>query len=199
MKKVILICMVMLPMMAFSQAKKTVVRKPAPKTTTKKVVTKATPSFTTPSFKFDSYGGLATDDGKEYVVYELQGWKQSELYNKMVLGISNLFTYPEKVMSKVDNELITVNGFESSAFTWGKNDHAVSYYYTLKFQFKDGKIRVDPIIRGYDHYSKGCTPVEGWMRTQGNYQEVKPKFEKAINNLIYTFLQKSFDTKNDDW
>ena len=198
MKKLFLLFMVLLPIATFSQVKKTGARKPAAKTMAPKVVKEATPSFTTPSFIFDSFGGLATADGKEYVVYELRGWKQSELYNKMVVGISKLFTYPEKVMTKVDNELITINGFERNAFTWGGN-YSVSYYYTLKFQFKDGKIRVDPTIRGYDHYRDGCSPVYGWMKTQGNYQEVKPKFENAINNLIYLFLQKSFDKKNDDW
>lgn len=198
MKKLLLICLVMIPMLSYSQAKKVNgARRTTPTRTVKKTqVEKAKPIFTIPSFNFSSMGNLSTSEGKEYVVYELEGWKQKELYDKMVLGISKLFTYPDKVMTKVENELITVNGYESEAFRWSVI--YVSYYYSIKFQFKDGKIRIDPVIRGYEG-NRGMASVSQWMSTQGNYNEVKPKFESAINNLIYMFLQKSFDTSDDDW
>ena len=56
-----------------------------------------------PLFIFDSEGGLSTEGGKEFMVYELDGWSQKELYDKVILGISQLFTYPDKVMTKVEN------------------------------------------------------------------------------------------------
>lgn len=199
MKKQLLICLVMIPMLSYSQVKRAGgVKKSTPTRIVKnQQAQKAQPFFTEPQFKFSSMADLSTADGKDFVVYELEGWKQKELYDKMVLGISKLFTYPDKVMTKVENELVTVNGYEGDAFSWGKG-YFVSYYYSLKFQFKDGKIRVDPVIRGYEG-NRGMASVSQWMTTQGNYNEVKPKFEKAINSLIYMFLQKSFDTSNDDW
>lgn len=199
MKKILLILAILIPLVSFSQTKKgTSLKKKATTTAVKTEAKpqKVIPSFTIPSFIFDSEGGLSTEDGKVFMVYELEGWSQKELYDKVVLGISQLFTYPDKVMTKVENELITVNGYESSAFKW--SSIYVSYYYTVKFLFKEGKIRVEPSIRGYEGNS-GMANVAMWMRTQGNYNEVKPKFEESINALIYSFLLKSFDTSNDDW
>lgn len=200
MKKILLILAILMPLVSFSQTKKGASHKKKATTTAVKTEAKpqkVTPSFTMPLFIFDSEGGLSTEDGKEFMVYELEGWSQKELYDKVVLGISQLFTYPDKVMTKVENELITVNGYESNAFKWGKG-YYTSYYYTVKFLFKEGKIRVEPSIRGYEG-NNGMANVAMWMRTQGNYNEVKPKFEESINALIYSFLLKSFDTSNDDW
>lgn len=194
MRKVLIFFVLLVSVTGFAQTKRTVVKKVA-KTPTEKV----TPTFSKPNFQFKSNATFTTGSDKEFIVYEAIGYKQSELYNSMLLGISKLFKNPDKVITKVENELITVNASTDYCINYSKYVYAFSY--TIQFQFKDGKIRVDtPTVNAFiptsgEHKSN----VAGWISTQGNYSEVKHGFEKGINTEIYTFLMKSFSKEDTDW
>lgn len=194
MRNVFVILALLVSITGFAQTKRTGVKIVA-KAPTEKVV----PTFSMPNFKFKSNATFTTGSDKEFIVYEAIGYKQSELYNSMLLGISKLFKNPDKVLTKVENELITVNAITDYCINYSKYVYAFSY--TIQFQFKDGKIRVDtPIVNAFiptsgEHKSN----VAGWISTQGNYNEVKPGFEKGINTEIYTFLMKSFSKEDTEW
>lgn len=198
MKKLLLLLALVIPMVGFSQSKKTRTDKSAK---TQKVTSpqKEFPTFSKPTFKFNSDATFTTGTDKSFIIYEASGYTQNELYSAMLLGISKLFKNPDKVLTKVDNELITVNAITDYCVKY--HNYVYAFAYTIQFQFKDGKIRVDtPIVNAFiptsgEHKSN----VSGWIRTQDNYSEVKPGFEKGINTEIYNFLTKSFSKEDTDW
>lgn len=152
--------------------------------------------FKKPNFLFSKDAYYYTADSKNYIVYEVKGYSQKALYNKVLLGISKLFKNPEKVISKFENEFITINGYNGDCVKY--STLWFSYTYSIKIQFRDGKIRVDaPIITGSGSGDIRSNTA-GWIKTQNNYNEVKPYFESSMNDLIMLFLNNSF-FQNDDW
>lgn len=199
MKKILLFLVLLVPLAGFAQSKKVGTKRTPSSRTVATLQKKVAPSFSMPTFQFNSNATFTTGTDKEFIVYEAIGYKQSELYNAMLLGISKLFKNPDKVITKVENELITVNAMTDYCINYSK--YAYAFSYTIKFQFKDGKIRVDtPIVNAFIPTSgKHLDNVAGWIRTQGNYSEIKPGFETGINSEIYTFLTKSFSKEDTDW
>lgn len=195
MKKILLFIAFIIPLTASAQTKRTIATKKVTTTQQKKVM----PTFSMPTFHFNPDATFTTSTENEYIVYEAVGYKQNELYDAMLLGISKLFKNPDKVLTKVENQLITVNAISDYCVHYSKYVYAFSY--TIKFQFKDGKIRVDtPIVNAFIPTSgEHKDNVAGWIRTQKNYNEVKPGFEKGMNSEIYTFLTKSFSKEDTDW
>lgn len=173
---------------SFSQTK----GKVTPKSKTEKIA----PTFAKANFLFSKDATYYTEDGKNYIVYDAKGYTQKELYNKVLLGVSKLFRNPDKVITKFENEFITINGYNSDCVKY--SNLWFSYTYSVKIQFKDDKIRIDtPLITGSGS-DEIRSNTEGWIKTQENYNEVKPYFESSMNDLINAFLDSSFLT-NEDW
>lgn len=157
------------------------------------------PTFTDPSFTFNSDATFTTGSDKEYVVYKATGYKKTELYKAVLLGLYKLYSKPEAVISSFENELIIVNAKSPYCVKYGNNYFAFSY--TLRFLFKDGKIRVDtPIARAFIPSSgEERSPIAAWIKVQDNYEEVKPGFEKGISEEVLNILNIAFSQKENAW
>lgn len=106
-------------------------------------------------FHLQENGTFLTEDGTDFIVLDYPGINQEDLYNEFLVAITKLYVSPQKVIDKVENRIIRINGFSSTAFVMDYEKkllglpriekYAAMYY--LQFQFKDEKMRVDaPII-----------------------------------------------------
>lgn len=80
------------------------------------------------------------DVSQDFVVVEFSGITQDKLYNRALSHIHSSFVSPKDVISKIDNESITINGFVSNLFVFVTSVYDVNY--TINIQFKDGRIRI---------------------------------------------------------
>ena len=196
MKNLILLFSFLISLGAAAQTKKvTATKRKANVSNTKKVVVKTNPVYDTNTFVFcRGYKFLTKEDGN-YAVVQAPGYSQSELYKKMLVGISKLFKNPDAVITKVDNEMLTINGVETYCVREGKYDY--SYKYNIQIFFKDNKIRIDaPTITGWkleDLSWHSGTPVNY------DYESIKSQHEKWMNTVIYAFFKSSFGEANEDW
>lgn len=197
MKKIILFFALIISMGAVAQTKKsgTTTRKPVTNKT-KKVTAKTTPVYDKTTFVFDIESFFKTKDGSPYAVVSAVGYTQSELYKKMLVGISKLYNNPDRVITKVEDEMLTINGIDLECAYAGGGLTKMSYQYNIQLFFKDGKIRINvPTITaskwGSLDWDSGA-PV--------NRKSLNSSSHNAwINNLIDTFFKSSFGTTNEDW
>lgn len=160
---------------------------------------KVPPTITAPEFVFKEDATFTTGTDNEYIIYKATGYKKAELYNAVLLGLYKLYLKPEQVLSTLDNEIIIVNGRSPYCVRYKSSDYAFSY--SIRFLFKDGKIRVDtPIARAFIPDSgEERSNIAGWMKVQDNYDQVKPGFEGGIKNEIMKILLLAFSKTENNW
>lgn len=146
------------------------------------------------------------DPALGYVVLDIPGKGQGELYKSILTYLNTVYNSPDNVLSVVDNEQIVVNGLAQNKI---KDPH-VPIYYSLDFRFKDGKVRVDmPFIdmvrRIGDGKSlfitlerKSLLGVYGiWTKGKLRFPEAKASLEHFFNDYIDNIVSAA-KTK-DDW
>ncbi len=161
-------------------------------------------------FKLQSDATFKTTDGKEYVVIQKEGKTASELYNEILNSVTLLYNSPKDVVSKVENNTISINGISSDCVTLsGMLGVKVSFsiQYILQFQFKDGRIRVEaPKLSRVFTGTTDVRPISGWLKTQNIFKKDKPNpkkqstiddFENTLNGLINRILTSK--KVEEDW
>ena len=113
-------------------------------------------------FYLTQNGKFLTKDNKEFTIIDSLGKSQETLYNDFLVAITKLYMSPKAVIDKVENRIITIKWYSPEAFNvnTGKKalgsfviDHYGVGLYTLQFQFKDGRVRVDaPVINAINKY-----------------------------------------------
>lgn len=103
--------------------------------------------------------GFLSEDDEEYLVLNYPDKSSEEMYNQTLMFIHSVYKIPDAVINEVKNEMITVSGFQESAVgfkkvlgaylaTWDMN-------YTISFQFKDGRVRINAPNFQCSGYSEG--------------------------------------------
>ena len=155
-------------------------------------------------------GSFITSEGKNYVVVYFPDRTKNELYNQVLINVSSIYVNPNSVISKIENEMISINGY-SSEFPGVTIKGILSGFYTagatytLKIFFKDGKIRIDaPQIISV---GEANVTFNHWLNYHKIYKDYQPNpkhqytidhCNRHVNNLIHCIL--SFETKkNNDW
>ena len=152
------------------------------------------------------------DSSKNYIILPFDGQTQKELYSIFLNKLNGLFVSPKNVLSTVEYESISVNGVAKRLIHDNVNT-AYDLNYTLFFQFKDGRIRIDkPIINKIIYYGMsnsreiylnagsdffgGYTSI--WNK-KGIVKEfkVKEELEHFFDTFIDELLIKS--KKKDEW
>lgn len=131
----------------------------------------------------------AKDSTKNYVVLEYPKMSKVDLYKKTLTYLNSLYKVPGAVISIVDGESITVNGHSDQPNV----DNGVFKYpfdYNIVFQFKDGKIRVQPrIIKIEELFNGGLTPFYVSSTDSPQETEVKCIYMKNKNGKGYWLFQ----------
>jgi len=95
--------------------------------------------------KYNGFKGIGIDSLKAFVVLKIPVKKKNELYTNVLVYLNSIYSYPEKVLNTVENEVIIINGLTKSIKDKsGLYDYVLNYRIDLKF--KDGKIRIEPSI-----------------------------------------------------
>ncbi|MDM1061930.1 DUF4468 domain-containing protein [Empedobacter falsenii] len=169
-------------------------------------------------FRLKPSGFVNSDDNsKNYVVLEFPNQSQSDLFKKAMIYATKNYKSANNVVSKVDNEAITINAISSIPIRRNAL-HVFQNQYTIILSFKDGKIKVDAPIVNMTRFIDGekKTLHVSWNRpvplnesNVGVYgKDDKLKSEKALEDLerfANEFLEKlkngieSESSANDDW
>lgn len=181
-------------------------------------------------FQLTENGVFIAPDSKEYIVMEYPGESQSDLYNKFLVAITGTYVSPKDVISKVENQMISVNGYKENALVISYNFFNLKAYYdilyVLKFQFKDGKVRIDvPVITKmcYMNSNKGTVEQDlssffrfeelkltgkekkdarrkKWVEGQNaNKQEYMNMMSSTMNDLVNNIITKTNKNQSEDW
>lgn len=149
-------------------------------------------------FNLTPNGTLVGDDGKDYIVLEYPSLSQSDLYNKFLIAVTKLYVSPKDVISKVENNIISVRG--NTPYSSENAIRAIAlgitlYYdasYVLKFEFKDGRVKVSAptILNVRSSLNNDILPFCEWVKINrffsfkkveltGNEKKDKKRQEKA--------------------
>lgn len=149
--------------------------------------------------------GFMSKDQKDYIVVEVAGAKQKELYTNVLNAINTLYTNPQNGLNVLDGESISLSASKRRAFkaSAGIMNYDYDADYTLSFLFKDGKIRVNSPklqagFRNYNgtwnemNFSRVYFKNNGEIKSEKNYSQVN----NFINQLIKDILDKSGKVSN---
>jgi hypothetical protein len=94
--------------------------------------------------------GFVADDNNDFAVVDVPNVKQADLYKNVLNAINSLYSNPQKYLSVLEGESITLTRYEEKALpvrhstgAFGKTNYKYDLSYTLSFLFKDGKIRIN--------------------------------------------------------
>jgi hypothetical protein len=162
--------------------------------------------------KMNYEGNFTTQDGKDYDVAVFEDKNAIELFDKVKKNVALIYRSPKDVESNFNDKIISIYGYAPNCvkFNWGISPFILSFHYSLKFQFKDGKIRIEvPILsemEGAYYYTSlhqlfvaaSIFKKNGTLSEKPKKRQVVIDFEDYYNNLINRIING--DTKaNEDW
>lgn len=162
--------------------------------------------------KMNFDGNFTTQDGKDYDVAVFEDKNATELFEKVRKNVALIYRSPKDVESNVNEKIISIYGYAPNcvSFNWGISPFILSFHYSLKFQFKDGKIRIEvPILsemEGAYYYTSlhqlfvaaSIFKKNGALSEKPKKRQVVIDFEDYFNNLINRIING--DAKaNEDW
>ncbi|RKE43284.1 DUF4468 domain-containing protein [Sphingobacterium detergens] len=166
------------------------------------------------SMKITSNGFVdMTDLTKKYVIIDFPGISREQLFKEMIKFINANYERPEEITNVIANEQIVINGHD-----WLKVEHGylvgglnAQYIYKYDLQFRDGKIRFEPIFDHIKYRSNETLSLIGkksWTAgTSGLFTE-KGKviskrevllIDKKINEFIQSIKDKLTSVNGKDW
>lgn len=162
-------------------------------------------------FRIQTDGSLKIEStNKNFIVVEYPGKTAEELRTKIINNVTKVFKDPKRVMS-TSEDVVTVRGFESGVTVykdamWGNKTWNIDY--TITFQFKDGKIRVDvpsvEIVNQYgsrdylsDIVRKLLVDSDGKFK-QKRLENIK-NLEYKINSIFIIILTCDEKKDSEDW
>ena len=149
--------------------------------------------------------GFLTRDGKDFAVIHIEGFSQKELFQKMMLGLNDIYMDVDKVVTKIEYDAITVNAYNEFSkygdpFTFkGTNKRMDGFNYRFSFKFKEGKLRIDsPIITTITYHNSTLDE----RKMVCNYSDLD--HPACVSIAIYDLLQKILiaaysSSKEDEW
>ena len=154
--------------------------------------------------------GLINDTKKDFIVLDYENKTQTELYNAVYMLLNSMYVNPQKVLSTVDNNSISINGISTNAI-YRKKDMSwlISTFdinYTISLQFKDNKIRINnPSINNMNvagmpyetFYTSKIFNKKG--ETGKKYKDTKISIESFFNDYIKKIDESIKDNKATNW
>lgn len=167
------------------------------------------------AFKLQQTGTFVTAEGNDYAVIAFEGKKAEELYQMVKDNVAKYYESPEDVLTEEPHTKLTVEGFNREFLMWTFMMVPTQFgaLYTLTFQFKDGRIRVDApeiddtMMATATFGKKGATAsfksmLNTYFRNGEVKEKAKPKvaaIEQHINDMINRLLTQESPKAEDDW
>lgn len=159
--------------------------------------------------------GVATKDGKDFYVVEVEKKTAPEMYKSAMAYIISNFKNPNVVANKQENEMINLHGVYAGAVFAKKKifDIYADVDVSIVMYFKDGRIRFDiPIINSMYYnddyeltFSNGVSILDVgdidmfYVDGRPRNEEAIISFEKFINSVINEIVGYIQGNKNNDW
>lgn len=142
----------------------------------------------------------------DYYVVDMGKKSAHQLYMDVLSHISSLYRNPDRVISKVEDRSIVINGYADEVAYFKDQEYttSMSFKYRIELQFKDGKIRVNapdlPEIYtssawGERKLSSYPTKYIGYL-FGGETSAMKKEIDKYINAIITAIV---YGSKDDEW
>jgi hypothetical protein len=109
------------------------------------------------NLKLNYDGNFTTPDGKDYDVAEFEGKDATDLFEMVNKHVALVYRSPKDVESNINDKIISIYGYARNCtiISWGIKMY-LSFHYSLKFQFKDGKIRIEvPVLFDMEGFCYG--------------------------------------------
>ncbi len=170
------------------------------------------------NFSLKPDGTFVSEDGNSYVVVKFEGKTAQDLYNTVKANVLTLYNSPQNVLNEIEPTNITIRAMSDVLHSTYKLGSAFTEYkamYTLVFQFKDGKIRVNaPEIDRNLKVNATAVPlpktfislIDDWFDKKGvvkkNKQDKVSKIEALFNypiNYLLGNFSKQSSNEAEDW
>ena len=161
--------------------------------------------------KMNYDGSFTTQDGKFFDVAVIDGKDATELFDMVKKHVSLAFRSPKDVESNVDDKIISIYGYapRCTYYTAPGMKFYLSFHFSLKFQFKDGRIRIDlPILYEMEgsawenlqktFRAKGVFSKEGVLCDNPKKRQTATMLEDYFNRLINDIINGNVRA-NEDW
>lgn len=134
--------------------------------------------------------GFVSDENTDFTVVEVPNVKQKDLYKNVLNAINSLYKNPQKGLSVVEGESISITAYEEEVLPvklsngLGKTIRKYDLSYKITFLFKDGKIRINSPDFEAKRYVEGTyRGASGWSGDEW----VTLKLTKVGKSKLYLF------------
>ena len=134
--------------------------------------------------------GFVSNDNSDFTVVEVPNVKQKDLYKNVLNAINSLYKNPQKGLSVVEGESISITAYEEEVLPvklsngLGKTIRKYDLSYKITFLFKDGKIRINSPDFEAKRYVEGTyRGASGWSGDEW----VTLKLTKVGKSKLYLF------------
>jgi len=163
------------------------------------------------SFVLMPDGTYQTEDGKDFIVVPYEGKTAHQIYQELATNVGSTYNDPSKVMSGVEDASIKIRAFSDDLIRMKLLglEQSLGGYYQLEFRIKDGRVRVSapaieetmwidgPTNRKFSgevkkYFKKG----ELKSGKQQDYNIVVGKMNGIINSILHA---STVQDAQDDW
>lgn len=134
--------------------------------------------------------GFLSNEKNDFTVVDVPNVKQKDLYRNMLNALNSIFKNPQKGLSVVEDESISITAYEEKVLPiklsngLGKTIRKYDLSYKLTFLFKDGKIRINsPDFEAKRYVESTYRGASGW--SGGEW--VTLKLVKVGKSKLYLF------------
>ncbi|MCX8526338.1 DUF4468 domain-containing protein [Chryseobacterium formosus] len=134
--------------------------------------------------------GFLSNEKNDFTVVDVPNVKQKDLYRNTLNAINSIFKNPQKGLSVVEGESISITAYEEEVLPvklsngFGKTIRKYDLSYKLTFLFKDGKIRINSPDFEAKRYVEGTyRGASGWTGDEW----VTLKLVKIGKSKLYLF------------
>lgn len=168
------------------------------------------------SMKITANGFVDLEDAnKKYIVLEFPNIPKDRLFLETIKFINANYPRPEEITNVMQNEQIVINGHDwvkvGVSFFGGGGDIDAQYYYKYDLQFRDGKIRFEPLFDCLK-FGSGTTisligkksfggGISGLFNEKGEIISDKEVvlIDQQLNNFIHSLMKKITSMTNENW
>ena len=139
---------------------------------------------------------------KDYYVITFPNQSQTQLYTSALKAITRDFVSAKDVVSKVENEMISVNAIHRFTESYSAFSLTYDVNYTFEMEFRDGRVRINApnIVRITDQYGDRVSFTEcATSSTTGELLESSRREFSFVNNVINRILSNMNSRYSDDW
>ena len=138
----------------------------------------------------------------DYYVITFPNHSQSQLYTSALLAITRDFVSAKDIVSKVENEMVSVNAIHRFTESYGAFSLTYDVNYTFEMEFRDGRVRINApqIVRITDQYGDRVSFSEcATSSTTGELLESSKREFSFVNGVINSILSSMRYRNSDDW